>query len=64
MIKPDIANVSPCLFTELRNPISGETIQNCNTQNWGYLGGTVKPYKGGYLGGGTPSPPPTPPGKM
>jgi hypothetical protein len=42
LVNPDIQNISPCLFTELKNPISGATMGGCNTNNTGYLGGTVQ----------------------
>jgi len=41
LIDSDIKNISPCLFTELKNPISGATMGGCNTNNTGYLGGTI-----------------------
>lgn len=41
LVDADIRNISPCLFTDLKNPLSGETMNGCNTNNTGYLSSTV-----------------------
>jgi len=58
LTNPDIKNISPCLFTTTKNPLTGQGMGDCNSGGAvGYLGGDVKDESGtGGTSGAVPSP--------